>query len=58
MLRSIGKQSGKSVESVLEKKRKATVQKRKALSLGWKMVCVVCVSEVIDIGLLIIIAYV
>jgi len=34
MLRSIGKQSGKSVESVLEKKRKATVQKRKVLSLG------------------------
>jgi len=27
MLRSIGKQSGESVESVLEKKRKATVRK-------------------------------
>ena len=38
MLRSIGKQSGKSVESVLKKKSEATVhgkdlQKRKVLSL-------------------------
>jgi len=39
MLRSIGKQSGESVKSVLKNKRKATVgsqdlQKRKVLSLG------------------------
>jgi len=38
VLRSIGKQSGESVESVVEKKRKATyggkdLQKRKVLSL-------------------------
>jgi len=38
MLRSIGKQSGKSVETVLKKKRKATMgskdlQKRKVVSL-------------------------
>ena len=37
MLRSIGKQSGESVESVLRKKRKGCdgkdLQKRKALSL-------------------------
>jgi len=28
MLRSIGKQSGESIESVLKKKRKATVKKK------------------------------
>ena len=42
ILRSIGKQSGKSVmESVLEKKRKAIyggkdLQKREVISVGWK----------------------
>jgi len=40
MLRSIGKQSGESVESVQEKKRLGyggkDLQKRKVLSLGWK----------------------
>jgi len=40
MLRSIGKQSGKSVKSVLWKKRKAAVgricRNRKVLSLEWK----------------------
>ena len=41
MLRSTGKQSGESLESVLEKKRKASyggkdLQKRKVLSLEWK----------------------
>ena len=47
MLRSIGKQSGKPVESVLKKKRKATATldefaEKKALSLEWK-------SDLIDI---------
>ena len=40
MLRSISKQSGKSVESVLKKKKKGCggkdLQKRKVLSLEWK----------------------
>jgi len=37
MLRSIGKQSGESVESVQEKKyRGKDLQKRKILSLEWK----------------------
>ena len=40
MVRSIDKQSGESVESVLKKKRKALVEricrKRKVLSLEWK----------------------
>jgi len=39
MLRSIDKQSGEYVESVLKKKRKATVGRiwiKKVLSLGWK----------------------
>ena len=42
MLRSIGKQSGESVESVPEKKRKATVgtwegfAEKEGLSLEWK----------------------
>ena len=40
MLGSIGKQSEKSVESVLKKKRKGCggkdLQKRKVLSLEWK----------------------
>jgi len=37
MLRSIGKQSGESVESVLKKKRKATVGRiyRKRRLLAW-----------------------
>ena len=37
MLRSIGKQSGESVESVWKKKRKAITdwQKRKVLSMEW-----------------------
>ena len=46
MLRSNGKQSGKSVESVLEKKRKGCggkdLWKRKVLSLEWKSVGVMC----------------
>ena len=40
MLRTIGKQSGESVQSVPEKQRKGTVgricKKRKVLSLEWK----------------------
>ena len=37
MLKSIGKQSGESGESVLEKNKKATdMRKRKVLSLEWK----------------------
>ena len=36
MLKSIGKQSEKSMESVLKKKRKVTVQKSKVLTLEWK----------------------
>jgi len=38
MLRSIGKQSGKPVESVLEKKKKATVGRicRKGFKTGMK----------------------
>ena len=43
MLRSIGKQSGESVESVLKKKRKGcgrkNLQKRKVLSLKWNSEC-------------------
>ena len=35
MLKSIGKQSGESVESVQKKKRK-DLQKREVLSLEWK----------------------
>jgi len=36
MLRSIGKQSGESVESVLKRKKATVKRKKKVLSLGYK----------------------